>query len=93
MTATGAAANIPTVKAYDNNVAARLAGGFGVHAAGTPHAGKPYFEVPTSGFTLTPETVRFMQFPAGGKTTSAMTAMFGDKDIAVTEVTTTGASV
>jgi flagellar hook protein FlgE len=90
--ATGAAANIPTVKAYDNNVAARLAGGFGVHAAGTPHAGKPYFEVPTTGFTLTPETVRFMQFPAGDKTTSAMTAMFGDKDIAVTEVTTTGAS-
>ena len=71
--ATGAAANKPAVKAYDNNVAAdvRHWWTFGVHAAGTHYAGKPYFEVPNTGFTLTPETVRFMQFPASGKTTSA----------------------
>ena len=69
--ATGTEANKPAVKAYDNNVAAVLTTGtFGIHAAGTTHAGKPYFEVPQTGFTLTPETVRFMQFPAVGKTTT-----------------------
>jgi flagellar hook protein FlgE len=91
--ATGAEANKPAVKAYDNNVAAALGTGtFGVHAAGTTYEGKPYFEVPITGFTLTPETVRFMQFPAVGKTTTLMTDTFGDKDITVTEVTTTGAT-
>ena len=88
----GASADKPDVKAYDNKVAARLAGGYGVHAAGTPNAGKPYFEVPKAGFTLTPETVRFMQFPGGGKSVSAMTTFFGDKDITVASVTATGAS-
>ena len=45
--ATGTEANKPAVKAYDNNVAAVLTTGtFGIHAAGTTHAGKPYFEVP-----------------------------------------------
>ena len=91
----GASANKPAVKAYDHNVAARLTDGYGVHAAGTPHAGKPYFEVPTTGFTLTPETVRFMQFPVNGdatKNVSAMTTLFGDKDITVSEVTTTEAT-
>jgi flagellar hook protein FlgE len=90
---TGAEANKPAVKAYDNNVAAALTTGtFGTHAAGTTYAGKPYFEVPIAGFTLTPETVRFMQFPAANKTTTLMTDTFGDKDITVTEVTTTGAT-
>jgi len=57
------------------------------------YAGKPYFEVPIAGFTLTPETVRFMQFPAARlRTTTLMTDTFGDKDITVTEVTTTGAT-
>ena len=82
----------PAVKAYDNNVAARLTGGYSVHAAGTTFAGKPYLEVPKTGFTATPETVRFMQFPATGKSVSAMTNMFGTKDITVTDVTETGAS-
>ncbi|MDC1494384.1 flagellar hook-basal body complex protein [Planktomarina temperata] len=91
--ATGTEANKPAVKAYDNNVAAELGTGtFGVHATGTTYEGKPYFEVPITGFTLTPETVRFMQFPAATKTTTLMTDTFGDKDITVMEVTTTGAS-
>ena len=91
--ATGTEANKPAVKAYDNNVAAVLTTGtFGIHAAGTTHAGKPYFEVPQAGFTLTPETVRFMQFPAVGKTTTLMTDTFGDKDITVVEVSAADAS-
>ena len=91
--ATGTEANKPAVKAYDNNVAAVLTTGtFGIHAAGTTHAGKPYFEVPQSGFTLTPETVRFMQFPAAGMTTTLMTDTFGDKDITVVEVSAADAS-
>ena len=93
MTPQGTEANKPAVKAYDNNVAAVLTTGtFGIHAAGTTHAGKPYFEVPQSGFTLTPETVRFMQFPAAGKTTTLMTDTFGDKDITVVEVSAADAS-
>ena len=67
-------------------------GTFGIHAAGTTHAGKPYFEVPQSGFTLTPETVRFMQFPATNMTTTLMTDTFGDKDITVVEVSAANAS-
>ncbi len=91
--ATGTEANKPSVKAYDNKVAAVLTTGtFGIHAAGTTHAGKPYFEVPQSGFTLTPETVRFMQFPSAGKTTTLMTDTFGDKDITVVEVSAADAS-
>ncbi|MDC0640100.1 flagellar hook-basal body complex protein [Planktomarina temperata] len=91
--ATGTEANKPSVKAYDNNVAAVLTTGtFGIHAAGTTHAGKPYFEVPQTGFTLTPETVRFMQFPAPGKTTTLLTNTFGDKDITVVAVSAADAS-
>ena len=45
-----------------------------------------------TGFTLTPETVRFMQFPAAGKTTTLMTDTFGDKDITVVEVSAADAS-
>jgi len=91
--ATGTEANKPSVKAYDNKVAAVLTTGtFGIHAAGTTYAGKPYFEVPQTGFTLTPETVRFMQFPDSGKTTTLMTDTFGDKDITVVEVSAANAS-
>ena len=59
----GALADTPQVKAYDHNVAANITAGMGVHPVGHALAGKPYFNVPITGFTLTPETVRFMQFP------------------------------
>ena len=90
---TGTEANKPAVKAYDVKVVADMAN-YGIHTTGA-NKGKPYFEVPQAGFITAPETVRFMQFPAGGKTTSAMTDPtngFGDKDIAVVSVTTADAS-
>ena len=59
----GALADTPQVKAYDHNVEANMTAGMGVHPVGHALAGKPYFNVPIAGFTLTPETVRFMQFP------------------------------
>jgi flagellar hook protein FlgE len=72
--------NRPEVKAYDlkatmNNVA----GNYGVTA------GVHYISVPKTDFSLTPETVRFMQFPAVGKT-NALTTFFGTEDIAVSSV-------
>ena len=63
----GALADTPQVKAYDHNVAANITAGMGVHPVGHALAGKPYFNVPITGFTLTPETVRFMQFPTAGE--------------------------
>ncbi len=73
--------NRPEVKAYDlqatmNNVA----GNYGVSAAGVP-----FISVPKANFSTTPETVRFMQFPASGKT-NALTTFFGTEDIAVSSV-------
>jgi flagellar hook protein FlgE len=104
----GVFADKPQVKAYDHLVDASTVG-TGVHAAGTTFAGKPYFEVTiASGFPLSPETVRFMQFPTAARVglgsadaaktnnwTSAPTDAaqgFGDKDIAVANVTTVGAT-
>ena len=95
----GALADTPQVKAYDHNVAANITTGMGVHPVGHALAGKPYFNVPITGFTLTPETVRFMQFPTSvevnngvltGASKNDWTTEFGDKDIAVANVTTTG---
>ena len=95
----GALADTPQVKAYDHNVAANITAGMGVHPVGHALAGKPYFNVPITGFTLTPETVRFMQFPTTGEVAGGAldgdkkndwTTEFGDKDIAVANVTTTG---
>jgi len=97
---TGALADKPQVKAYDHNVAANLTGGMGVHPANHALAGKPFFNVPITGFSLTPETVRFMQFPTSTEVNNGALAStgkndwtdeFGDKDIAVANVTTTGA--
>jgi flagellar hook protein FlgE len=104
----GVFADKPQVQAYDYKVDAVLTGGtYGIHQVGHALAGKPYFEVPMATFPLVPETVRFMQFPtatevangvAGPATnnwTSAPdseTAGFGDKDIAVADVTTTNAT-
>ena len=45
----GALADTPQVKAYDNNVAANMTAGMGVHPAGHALAGKPYFNVPIPG--------------------------------------------
>jgi flagellar hook protein FlgE len=97
---TGALADKPQVKAYDHNVAANLTAGMGVHPANHALAGKPFFNVPITGFSLTPETVRFMQFPTSTEVNNGALAStgkndwtdeFGDKDIAVANVTTTGA--
>ncbi|MDG1314291.1 MAG: flagellar basal body FlgE domain-containing protein, partial [Flavobacteriaceae bacterium] len=97
---TGALADKPQVKAYDHNVAANITAGMGVHPANHALAGKPFFNVPITGFSLTPETVRFMQFPTStevnngalaGSGKNDWTDEFGDKDIAVANVTTTGA--
>jgi len=97
---TGALADTPQVKAYDINVAANITAGTGVHPAGHALAGKPYFNVPITGFsTTTPETVRFMQFPTtaevnagavNGTSKNDWTTAFGDKDIAVASVSTSG---
>ena len=97
---TGALADKPQVKAYDHNVAANITAGMGVHPANHALAGKPFFNVPITGFSLTPETVRFMQFPTSTEVNAGALAStgkndwtdeFGDKDIAVANVTTTGA--
>ena len=56
-----------------------------VNRYGVSAAGVPFISVPKANFSTTPETVRFMQFPAAGKTT-ALTTFFGTEDIAVSSV-------
>ena len=90
----GAGINKPEVKAYDENAAMSVANNtFGTRAVGTTFANKAFISVPTANYgTASPETVRFMQFPTAGKTTTAVTTFFGTKDHAVLNVVTNGAN-
>ena len=84
--------NKPAVKAYDENSAMVVTNNtFGTRAVGTTFANKAFISVPTADYgTTSPETVRFMQFPTAGKTTTAFTTFFGTKDHAVLNVVTNG---
>ena len=76
----------PSVDAYDLQATMDTTGGsFGIETTGT-NKEKPYFSVVKTDFSETPETVRFFQFPNGGKVDSALTTLFGTDDIAVAGV-------
>ena len=73
--------NRPEVKAYDLKATMNAtAPNYGVLA------GVPFISVPKTAFSTTPETVRFMQFPAAPNTGTALTTFFGTEDIAVSSV-------
>ena len=81
---TGAVANKPEVRAYDQRtVMDETAASFGVDANN-----RPFFEVARGGsFDLVPETVRFFQHPAvAADVGTALTTKFGTKDITVSSV-------
>ena len=80
---TGAKNNRPEVKAYDLQATMDKSN---VNRYGVSAAGVPFISVPKANFSLTPETVRFMQFPTGGSPNTALTTFFGTEDIAVSNV-------